>query len=114
MIRSAPYASCCIHYVLTVALNHSQVTGIRAISRAAALPFEITDASRSEEEVKAAADKGEILVSVGQDTRLDNRFLDLRTPANQAIFRVQSAVTQVNWLVGHQACVVRASCRPCE
>ena len=27
--------------------------------------------------------------------RLDNRFIDLRTPANQAIFRVQSAVCQV-------------------
>jgi aspartyl/asparaginyl-tRNA synthetase len=28
----------------------------------------------------------------GQDTRLDNRVLDLRTPANNAIFRLQSAV----------------------
>ena len=24
-----------------------------------------------------------------QDTRLDNRVIDLRTPANQAIFRIQ-------------------------
>ena len=31
-------------------------------------------------------------VRVGQDTRLDNRTLDLRTPANNAIFRLQSAV----------------------
>ena len=30
-----------------------------------------------------------------QDVRLDNRFVDLRTPANQAIFRVQSEVCQV-------------------
>lgn len=29
--------------------------------------------------------------------RLDNRFVDLRTPANQAIFRVQSEVCQVRW-----------------
>lgn len=29
---------------------------------------------------------------MNQDTRLDNRVLDLRTPANQAIFRIQSAV----------------------
>lgn len=33
-----------------------------------------------------------------QDVRLDNRFIDLRTPANQAIFRVQSAVCQVGTL----------------
>lgn len=31
-----------------------------------------------------------------QDVRLDNRFVDLRTPANQAIFRVQSQVCQVS------------------
>lgn len=43
----------------------------------------------------AAAERGELLPTVGQDIRLDNRFLDLRTPANQAIFRVQSAVGQV-------------------
>ena len=29
------------------------------------------------------------------DTRLDNRVIDLRTPANQAIFRLQSAVCQL-------------------
>ena len=32
---------------------------------------------------------------MGQDLRLDNRCIDLRTPANQAIFRVQSEVCQV-------------------
>lgn len=26
------------------------------------------------------------------DTRLDHRWIDLRTPANQAIFKIQSAV----------------------
>jgi nondiscriminating aspartyl-tRNA synthetase len=71
------------------------VTGIRAVSRAAALPFEIADASRSEEEVKAAAERGEAMSTVSQDVRLDNRFMDLRTPANQAIFKVQSAVCQL-------------------
>ncbi len=35
---------------------------------------------------------------VGQDTRLNNRVLDLRTPANQAIFRVQSQVSTVSIL----------------
>lgn len=32
------------------------------------------------------------LVRVGQEVRLDNRWLDLRTPANQAIFRIESMV----------------------
>ena len=38
---------------------------------------------------KTAAHK---YVKPNQDTRLNNRVLDLRTPANQAIFRLQSAV----------------------
>lgn len=46
-------------------------------------------------EIAAAAEKGEVLASVSQDVRLDNRALDLRTPANQAIFKLQSAVCQV-------------------
>jgi aspartyl/asparaginyl-tRNA synthetase len=51
-------------------------------------------------EVAAAAEKGEVLSTVSQDVRLDNRALDLRTPANQAIFKLQSAVCQVqiSWL----------------
>jgi hypothetical protein len=35
---------------------------------------------------------GEQLVRVNQDTRLNYRVLDLRTPANQGIFRIQSEV----------------------
>eukprot|EP00877_Chromochloris_zofingiensis_P010012 jgi/Chrzof1/5264/Cz15g19140.t1 len=72
-----------------------KVTSIRCISRAAALPFEIADAARSEADVAAAEERGEKLVTVSQDVRLDNRYLDLRTPANQAIFRVQHAVCQL-------------------
>lgn len=34
-------------------------------------------------------------VKVGQKTRLDNRVLDLRTAANNAIFRIQSGVCQL-------------------
>jgi nondiscriminating aspartyl-tRNA synthetase len=41
---------------------------------------------------KAAAQE---YVIVSQDTRLDNRVLDLRTPASHAIFRVQSGVCQL-------------------
>lgn len=32
---------------------------------------------------------------MSQDTRLNDRYIDLRTPANQAIFAVQAAVCQV-------------------
>ncbi|KAJ4776407.1 hypothetical protein LUZ62_015092 [Rhynchospora pubera] len=68
-----------------------QVRKLYCISRAAPnLPINIEDASRSETEFKKAEESGEQLVRVGQDTRLNNRVLDLRTPANQAIFRVKS------------------------
>lgn len=40
---------------------------------------------------------GEQLVRVNQDTRLNNRVLDIRTPANQAIFRIQSHVSRVRY-----------------
>lgn len=72
-----------------------QVLGVHCVSRAAMLPFDIADAARSPLAIAAAAAAGEILATVAQDTRLDNRVVDLRTPANQAIFRVQSAVCQL-------------------
>lgn len=34
-------------------------------------------------------------IRVNQDTRLDNRVLDLRTPANQAIFRLEAGVCKL-------------------
>eukprot|EP01025_Chloroclados_australasicus_P032334 TRINITY_DN3277_c0_g3_i1.p1 TRINITY_DN3277_c0_g3~~TRINITY_DN3277_c0_g3_i1.p1 ORF type:complete len:595 (-),score=55.18 TRINITY_DN3277_c0_g3_i1:165-1757(-) len=72
-----------------------QVTDIHVVSRSDALVFEVKDAARSEAEVKAAEEAGEQFASVSQDLRLDNRFLDLRTPANQGIFKVQSGVCQL-------------------
>ena len=53
------------------------------------LPFLIEDASRPE---TAFENEEAQYVRVGQDTRLDNRVLDLRTPANNAIFKIQSGV----------------------
>lgn len=51
-------------------LPHPQVelhvTSIKCVSRAAALPFEVTDAARSAEAVKKAAEAGEVLPTVGQ------------------------------------------------
>uniref|UniRef100_A0A0P6E3P8 Aspartate--tRNA ligase, cytoplasmic n=1 Tax=Daphnia magna TaxID=35525 RepID=A0A0P6E3P8_9CRUS len=54
------------------------------------LPLQIEDASRPEEEKE-----GELAIRVNQETRLDNRVLDLRTPTNQAIFRIQAAVCRL-------------------
>ena len=71
------------------------VREVRCISRAGKLPFEIADACRSDKEIEEANARGEQMASVAQDTRLDNRVIDLRTPTNHAIFRVQSAVTQL-------------------
>ncbi|CAI9105618.1 OLC1v1004585C1 [Oldenlandia corymbosa var. corymbosa] len=69
------------------------VTKIYAISNAEpVLPVNIDDAARSETEIVKAEQAGEPVIRVNQDTRLNNRVLDLRTPANQAIFRLQSEV----------------------
>lgn len=47
---------------------------------------------RSEEELQREDAQ---FATVTQDTRLENRWIDLRTPVNQAIFKIQSAVCQV-------------------
>lgn len=82
-----------------VACTQSQVelhvTSIHCISRADVLPFEVSDAARSEEEIKEAEAAGELKARVSQDVRLNGRYIDLRTAANQAIFKVQSGVCQL-------------------
>lgn len=63
---------------------------IHCISRSAPdLPFLIEDASRPDSAFEAEDTQ---YVRVLQDTRLNNRVIDLRTPANNAIFRIQSGV----------------------
>ncbi|KAL9677920.1 hypothetical protein QQ045_015757 [Rhodiola kirilowii] len=70
-----------------------QVRKIYGVSRAVPnLPINIEDAARSDEEIQKALQAGEQLVKVNQDTRLNYRVLDLRTPANQAIFRIEFEV----------------------
>jgi len=54
------------------------------------LPLQIDDAQRSDAD---CAKEG--LSTVGQDTRLNNRILDLRTSTNQAIYRVQAGVCRL-------------------
>lgn len=57
------------------------------------LPLQLDDAARPENDPQG----------VGQDVRLDNRILDLRTEPNQAIFKMQSGVCAFfrDFLRGH-------------
>ncbi|KAK6945664.1 Aminoacyl-tRNA synthetase, class II (D/K/N) [Dillenia turbinata] len=73
-----------------------QVRKLYRVSKALPnLPINIEDAARSEVEIEKALQAGEQLVRVNQDTRLNYRVLDMRTPANQGIFRVQCQVENV-------------------
>ncbi|XP_004512467.1 aspartate--tRNA ligase 2, cytoplasmic-like [Cicer arietinum] len=73
-----------------------QVKKLFCVSRAVpTLPINLEDAARSDVEIEKAIQAGEQLVRVNQDTRLNFRVLDLRTPANQGIFRIQSQVGNV-------------------
>ncbi|KAG5514034.1 hypothetical protein PMAC_000656 [Pneumocystis sp. 'macacae'] len=61
------------------------------------LPFQIQDASRSENEIiQEGNDKDDSkFARVNLDTRLNNRIIDLRTFTSQAIFRISSGVCQL-------------------
>lgn len=79
-----------------------QIESFHCIAKAKqALPFTMDDACRPESgletDVGAYNEDDEIQeegegVRVGQKLRLNYRWLDLRTPANQAIFRIESMV----------------------
>lgn len=69
---------------------------IHSVSPAdAILPFLVEDAARSEAEVEASQETDRPYPRLGQELRLDNRWMDLRVPANNAIMRVQSAICQL-------------------
>ncbi|KAL6491790.1 hypothetical protein OROGR_034155 [Orobanche gracilis] len=73
-----------------------QVRKLYCLNKAVSiLPFNIEDAARSEAEIDKALQAGKPFVHVNPDTCLNHRFLDLRTPANQAIFRVESEVENI-------------------
>jgi aspartyl-tRNA synthetase len=68
-----------------------------------ALPFQMEDAMRPDEgketdvgeynaNDEAVAQRRDGLPTVGLENRLNNRWIDLRTPANQGIFRIESMV----------------------
>jgi len=56
------------------------------------LPFEIDEAGRSEVDIASSENSERPFARIGQDLRLNSRWIDLRVPANQGIMRVQSAV----------------------
>eukprot|EP00316_Scyphosphaera_apsteinii_P023467 CAMPEP_0119306846 /NCGR_PEP_ID=MMETSP1333-20130426/7504_1 /TAXON_ID=418940 /ORGANISM="Scyphosphaera apsteinii, Strain RCC1455" /LENGTH=609 /DNA_ID=CAMNT_0007310263 /DNA_START=14 /DNA_END=1843 /DNA_ORIENTATION=+ len=67
------------------------ISCLRLISAAEPkLPFELSDAARSEEEVVASEETDRPFPRIGQDLRLNHRWVDLRVPANNAIMVVQS------------------------
>mmetsp|Transcript_2952 Transcript_2952/g.6021 ORF Transcript_2952/g.6021 Transcript_2952/m.6021 type:complete len:608 (+) Transcript_2952:16-1839(+) len=77
-----------------------QVKSFHITVESTTLPFQMEDACRpdAEKETDVGEYTGEEkesadgLIRVGQETRLNYRWLDLRTPANQSIFRVESMV----------------------
>lgn len=90
IVGDANVKSCSIQ---TIELN---IERIHAVSKAQAqLPFLVEDAARSEAEVEASQNTDRPFPRLGQELRLDHRWMDLRTPANNAIMRIQSAVCQL-------------------
>lgn len=70
-----------------------QVNKIFVISRSEpVLPLQIEDASRP---VDVSEEGDGLAIKVNQDTRLDNRVIDLRTSTNQAIFRLEAGVVKL-------------------
>ena len=65
-----------------------EIEKLFCLSKAEALPLQLEDLNRSSEEEDDA-------IRVHIDTRLNNRVMDLRTLANQSIFRIQSGVCQL-------------------
>jgi len=59
------------------------------------IPFYVDDATRSDAEIEASQNTPRPLPPIALDTRLDNRVLDLRTPTNQAIFRLSHGVCRL-------------------
>mmetsp|Transcript_19859 Transcript_19859/g.28397 ORF Transcript_19859/g.28397 Transcript_19859/m.28397 type:complete len:584 (-) Transcript_19859:2172-3923(-) len=69
---------------------------VLVVSRAPVqLPFLLEDAARSQLDIDRSQDSDRPFAGVSQDVRLNNRWLDLRVPANNAILRVRSGVCQL-------------------
>ncbi|KAI0704863.1 hypothetical protein BC835DRAFT_1315457 [Cytidiella melzeri] len=74
-----------------VELHVSKIFLISDLTRR--LPFSVEDANRPETEISSAEDVQYKRVLL--DTRLNNRVIDLRTQTNQAVFKLQSAISHL-------------------
>lgn len=83
VVKAAEKIESCTHQ--TIELHVHQVWVVSAADPQ--LPLQIEDCARRITE----EDEG-TFARVNQDTRLDNRVLDLRTPANHAIFKIEAGV----------------------
>ena len=94
IVSSAEVRSCSVQDAELV------ITRIHAVSKAdAMLPFLVEDAARSENEVEESQGTDRPFPRLGQELRLDHRWLDLRAPANNAIMRKCHEVTDFSCLV---------------
>lgn len=89
-LESADVKSCSVQSMEVKIQRVHSVTKAQSI-----LPFLVEDASRSEAEVDASQETDRPFPRLGQELRLDNRWMDLRAPANNAIMRIQSMVCQL-------------------
>jgi nondiscriminating aspartyl-tRNA synthetase len=81
-----------------------QVSKVHCVTKAKrALPFQLEDAMRPDDvhetdigvylaDDTAGPQRSDGMPTVGLENRLNNRWVDLRTPANQGIFRIESMV----------------------
>lgn len=73
-----------------------QLTRCHCVSRSRPnLPFSPEDAARSEAEIDASLDSERPFPRLGQDLRLNNRWIDLRAAPNNAMLRVQAGVCRL-------------------
>jgi len=71
-----------------------QIKKLMVVSRApTVLPFLLEDAARSDAVIEASQNTERPFAKVAQDMRLNNRWLDLRVPSNNAIMRIRSGVS---------------------
>ena len=78
-----------------VELKIQKIHAIGTVIPTADQKFAIQEATRSDAEIEASRATEQPMKSIGIDTRLDNRVLDLRTPTNQAIFRITHGVCKL-------------------
>jgi nondiscriminating aspartyl-tRNA synthetase len=90
VLESAEVRSCSVQTL------EVKIQRVHSVTKAAPiLPFLVEDAARSEAEIDASQGTDRPFPRLGQELRLDNRWMDLRAPANNAILRVQSMVCQL-------------------